>query len=329
MQRPVVEKLWVAGRASEDRQEWAEEVRAHCERCYDDKDETLEVQAERTREQRCRGDSLVAPRGRRAGMTIDRVLRARGKLKNKANGPSDCMVTEMLQNLSMESVCEITLWFEKRFSRESTEPIGLESLTSGISKKQTPDEKKACVGSLSVLSMWYTSVLVGLLHEEKEPIEWRRLHRRRERCQMCEHMQALLTNILQSHREWQEDRRTHLEAGFFSFRPAVMASLDVKTAFDVARPCGINVLSLTRVQDVRGSACSESSEYSAGGGGSSVVGTRGQISVVESRGEVEDHGVGTCSRREIRRRVFIYSEVRCGQTIIGYSVTTKRSWCAW
>ena len=29
-----------ASRASEDRDEWTEEVRAHCERCYDDKDDS-------------------------------------------------------------------------------------------------------------------------------------------------------------------------------------------------------------------------------------------------------------------------------------------------
>ena len=39
----------VNGRASEDREEWTEEVRAHCGRCYDDKTETPEVQAERIR----------------------------------------------------------------------------------------------------------------------------------------------------------------------------------------------------------------------------------------------------------------------------------------
>ena len=71
-------KLWVAERAREDRDEWAEEVRAHCERCQDDMDETSEVQAERIREQRCGGDSLVALRGRMVDITIDRVLRARG-----------------------------------------------------------------------------------------------------------------------------------------------------------------------------------------------------------------------------------------------------------
>ena len=34
-----MKKLWVAKRASEDREEWMEEVQAHCERCDDDKDE--------------------------------------------------------------------------------------------------------------------------------------------------------------------------------------------------------------------------------------------------------------------------------------------------
>ena len=42
------------------RKGWAKDVRVHCERSYDDKDETSEVQAERLRDQRCRGDSLIA-----------------------------------------------------------------------------------------------------------------------------------------------------------------------------------------------------------------------------------------------------------------------------
>ena len=42
--KPVVTKFWINGRASEDRDECIEEVRGHCERCYDDKAETSEVQ---------------------------------------------------------------------------------------------------------------------------------------------------------------------------------------------------------------------------------------------------------------------------------------------
>ena len=38
-------------------------------------------------------------------------------MNNKANRPSDCPVTEMLQNPPMESVREVTHLFEKRFSR--------------------------------------------------------------------------------------------------------------------------------------------------------------------------------------------------------------------
>ena len=72
--RPVVTKLWVNGRASEDGDEWTEEVRAHCERCCDDKEETSEVQAERIRRQRRSGDRRVAHQGRRVMITVDKVL---------------------------------------------------------------------------------------------------------------------------------------------------------------------------------------------------------------------------------------------------------------
>ena len=89
-------KLWVNGRASEDRDELAEEVRTHREKCYDDKIETQEVQAERVQCQRCRGDSLVALQGRRIQITKDWVLGARERMmKNKANGPTDCLVSKM------------------------------------------------------------------------------------------------------------------------------------------------------------------------------------------------------------------------------------------
>ena len=89
----VVTKLCVNGRATEDREEWCEEFRLHCEKCYDDKSETSEKQAERIRVQRCRGDSAVAIQCRRVQITVTRVLRARGKmLRGKSNGPADCSV---------------------------------------------------------------------------------------------------------------------------------------------------------------------------------------------------------------------------------------------
>ena len=75
----VLPRGWVNGRASEDRDEWTEEVRDPCELCYDDQAEPPEVQAERIRRQRTSGDRRVAFQRRRVTITADKVLRARGK----------------------------------------------------------------------------------------------------------------------------------------------------------------------------------------------------------------------------------------------------------
>ena len=41
---------------------------------------------------------------------------------------------------------------------------------------------------------------------------------------------------MQRHWEWHEDRRTDFQQGFSRYTMAFMASLDVKTAFHVAKP---------------------------------------------------------------------------------------------
>ena len=106
--RPVVTKRSVDGRAREDRDEWTEEVRAHCERSCDDEAETPEVQAERIRRQRDSGDRRVALQGRRIRITVDKVLHARRKMmKNKANELADRLVTGMLQCLQTAAVFEV------------------------------------------------------------------------------------------------------------------------------------------------------------------------------------------------------------------------------
>ena len=83
----------------------------------------------------------------------------------------------------------------------------------------------------------------------------------------CDDMQALVTNF------FQEDQRTDLQPGFYRYSTAFMASLDVKTAFDVAKPLVVSRIltltgihghvvaaSLAEMQDVRGLACFENSE---------------------------------------------------------------------
>ena len=253
--------------------------RVHCERCYDDKEETSEVQAKRIRRQRRSGDRHVALEGRRVMITAGKVLRARGKmLRTKANGPADCLVTEMLRCLPTETVYDVAHWFDKRFKGECRAKKAWKFLRLVFLKKPDVQLEKGlrgfrAIALLSVFSKWYTTVLVDMLHDEKEPSEWKRLHVGAERGVNCEHMQALGTNILQRHWEWQEDRRVDPQPGRFRYHTAFTASLDVKTAFDVARPAVVSkILTLTGVhghltaallaemQNVRGSASFENSE---------------------------------------------------------------------
>ena len=101
------------------------------------------------------------------------------------------------------------------------------------------------IALLSVFSKWYTTVLVHPPHKD-EPIEWRNLHVGAERGVNCEHMHAAVKNILQRRWEWQEDRRTDLQPGYYKYNTAFMASFNVKTAFDVAKPSVVSsILTLT------------------------------------------------------------------------------------
>ena len=43
-------------------------------------------------------------------------------MRNKANGPADCLVAEMLLCLPTETVYEVTHWFDKRFEGECRAP---------------------------------------------------------------------------------------------------------------------------------------------------------------------------------------------------------------
>ena len=77
---------------------------------------------------------------------------------------------------------------------------GVENLSIGVSQICQTLEKGLrgfrAIAQLSVFSKWCTTVPVDLLPEETE---WRSLCVGAERGGNCEHMQALLTNVLQRH----------------------------------------------------------------------------------------------------------------------------------
>ena len=135
-------------------------------------------------------------------------------MKNKANGPADCLVTEMLQCLPTETVYEVAHWFEKRFKGDCRAPEAWTILRLVFLKKPDAKLEKGlrgfrAIALRSVFSKWYTTVLVHLLHEEKGPIGWRSLLVGVGRGVNGEQMQALVTKINQRH--WSV---TDLETGF-------------------------------------------------------------------------------------------------------------------
>ena len=159
--RPVVTKLWIDGRASEDRDEWTEEARAHCERCYDDKAETPEVQAEKNPRQKVSGDGRAAHQGHRTQITVNRVLRRGKMMKNKANGHADCCMTEMLQFLPTVTVYEVAHRFDKRLKGECRTPEAWKILRLVSLKKPDAKLEKGlrAIALLSVFFEMYTTVL--------------------------------------------------------------------------------------------------------------------------------------------------------------------------
>ena len=63
-------------------------------------------------------------------------------MKNKANGPTDPLVTEMLQWSPMETVYEVAHWFAKRFKGEVPGLRGLENCPPGISQETRRQARK-------------------------------------------------------------------------------------------------------------------------------------------------------------------------------------------
>ena len=70
-------KLWINGRVNEDQGAMGRmEMRARCERCFDDEEESTQVQEGRMNEQWARGNSREAWKGERVEVTVGRGLRA-------------------------------------------------------------------------------------------------------------------------------------------------------------------------------------------------------------------------------------------------------------
>ena len=86
------------------------------------------------------------------------------------------------------------------------------------------------------MSKWYTTCTILSLQREREPEGWKQRQVRGIEGSSCQHLQVLMTQLLQKHWEWQEDRRKNVWHGSEKRPTMHIASMDIKTASDMARP---------------------------------------------------------------------------------------------
>ena len=86
------------------------------------------------------------------------------------------------------------------------------------------------------MSKWCAACIILRLEKEKGPESWKRLHVGGIEGIICQHLQVMMTHLLLKHWEWQEGRTPMMKHGTVIRSTMCLANVDIKTAFDVARP---------------------------------------------------------------------------------------------
>ena len=162
-----------------------------------------------------------------------------------------------LRELHIETVYEITHWFEKRLKDEYRAPAAWKKILRLVFFKK-PDAKLGkglrgfrAVALMSVLFKMVCSSSGGTLARFEGAGGMGEACTRAPRGRVnCEDMLSLLTNMPQRHWEWQEDRRGAWIPGSFTWKTAFVASFDVKTVFEVTMPSVVSkTLTLTETHE--------------------------------------------------------------------------------
>ena len=183
-----------------------------------------------------KGDLQFTEDRRNAEITVDLVLQAWANLSdNKVNGPENAIVSEMIKQLPLEKThcCEV---FSGTFHGPDGISKFLEDREIGLLEEtgRCPEERdqklqgaSADTGDVEAACILYFSAL----GEGKEPDNWKNLHVGGVDGISCQHLQVMVTNLPQKHREPQEERNPVLRHGAV-VRPTIyLASLDIKSAF--------------------------------------------------------------------------------------------------
>ena len=235
VKRKPLRENFVKENFTEEREESQKELHRHCEEVYTDQGETIEYFKKK-------GDQQFAMEGRTVQITVDLMVQARAKMSdNKVNGPEDAIASEMINQLPLEKIYTITKCFQQRFMVQMESPSSWKIVKLVFLRKLDAEPKKGirsyrAIALSSVMSRWCASCVILRLEKEKEPEIWKTLHIGGVEGKSCQHLQVMITNLLQKHWDWQEERNPMLKRGSVVRPTMYLASLDIKTAFDEARP---------------------------------------------------------------------------------------------
>ena len=82
-----------------------------------------------------------------------------------------------------------------------------------------------------VMSKWYASCILLRLEREKEREKWKKLHIGGLDVISCQHLQVMVTNMIQKHWEWQEERNPVMRHGTVVGPTMYLASLKIKDGY--------------------------------------------------------------------------------------------------
>ena len=187
-------------------------LQMHCEDVYVDQEETNEVQKDRIqRYEKLRNEHFSE--GRNVEISVDVVLRARARsCDSKVHGPKEKIVSEMLKWLPLAKLYEVTKIHQEILMGEAEAPVSWRNCAISF-----PEEG-------------------GRRTEEGNPEDLKQFHVGGIDGIHCQHLQVMMTNLLQQHWEWQEHRDGKSQKGSHGHPTLYVASKDIKTAFGGAKP---------------------------------------------------------------------------------------------
>ena len=145
---------------------------------------------------------------------MDLVVQARARLsENKVNGPEDAILSEMIKRLPTEKVYIITKCFQERFFGSDGVSELMEGGETDVLEEAEGIRSYRAIALTSVTSKWYASCILLRLEKEKETEKWKNLHVGGVAEMSCKHLQVMVTNLLQKHWEWQEERNPVMRHG--------------------------------------------------------------------------------------------------------------------